>query len=90
MKSNVIVNANPSYGYNYQLLRNDVLDLETDTRITSYSLLVSVIKRNRVIQSAYACDIARDVATAKALFLKVASGNIGCESLREYLEEFLE
>ena len=89
MESSIIENINFDSRYNYQLLRNDIIDLDTDRLIISYSILINIIESNCVEKSAYICDVARDLDIAKNIFFEIANGRVDCETLRECTEELL-
>ena len=89
MESNIIENLNYDLKYNYQLLKNDIILLDTDQLLTSYSVIVNNIKNNRIVKSTYVCDIARDLDTAKRIFFILVNGRVDCETVRECTEELL-
>lgn len=74
---------------NYQLIRNDVIELESDTRITSYSIMINSVCDNEVTESEYLCDVTRDAEQAKMLFELIALGGVPGEILEELAEELL-
>lgn len=89
MKSGIIENVNLCSGYNYQLLENNIIDLDNDRMLTSYSILANVIENNRVKKGMYICDVARDIITAEKVFRKISSEETECETLAECIEELL-
>lgn len=75
--------------YNYQLVKNDFLELETDRRITFFSIMANVIENNEVVDSVYLCDVSRDEKQARRILdLTALSGDSG-EILDELLEEII-
>ena len=87
--NNIIESLNFDSHYSYQLLKNDIIDVESDSRITSYSILANVIENNCVKHGAYICDVSRDIKMAKYIFFEIAYGRVDCELLEEAVSEML-
>lgn len=89
LNANYPCNSERSRHYNYQLVKNDFLELESDRRITFFSIMANVIENNEIVESVYLCDVSRDEKQArKILDLTVLSGDSG-KILDELLEEII-
>ncbi len=94
-ESNTVINVNfPSVHENnehcnYQLIKNDILEAQSEALITSYSVMANRIIDNAVTQSRYLCDISRDEAQAMKLFELIVMGSVPDEILDEMLEEII-
>lgn len=86
---NYPVEPEESRHYNYQLIKNDFLELETDRRITFFSIMANVIENNEIVESVYLCDVSRDEKQARRILdLTALSGDSG-KILDELLEEII-
>ena len=90
-----VLNRNFSADYangtnrNYQLIKNDIIELETDCHITSYSIMVNSICNNTVTQSKYIDDVSRDLEQAKRIFEHIALGDVPDDLLEELVQEII-
>ncbi|MBE6688529.1 MAG: hypothetical protein E7588_04525 [Ruminococcaceae bacterium] len=90
-----VINRNLPHGQdscitrNYQLIRNDIIELESDTHLTCYSIMINSLKNNTVTDSEYINDVSRNEQEAKRIFEKVAVSDIPQEVLEEMLAEIL-
>ena len=74
---------------NYQLIRNDIIETESDTHIVCYSLMINSVSDNRVIKSEYLCDITRDELQARMMFDLISLGDVPQELLDEIVQDML-
>lgn len=74
---------------NYQLIQNEIIELETDCHIRSYSIMVNSICDNAITESEYLDDISRDPEEARKIFELVTLGDVPHGLLEELVEEII-
>lgn len=89
MDNNIISNINSNTGFNYQLLKNHIIDIETNRQIIYFSILINKLSKNCVIKSVYICDVSRDIISAKRIFNRISECNTECETVNEIISEMI-
>lgn len=74
---------------NYQLIKTDIIELESNIHISSYSIMVNSISHSKVIFSEFLCDVSRDEKQAKMIFELISQNRVSQEMLFQTVEDIL-